>query len=83
MLTLVEGTFQDYYKKVWFLDERFFFRQLAGSVKSKKHIDGPIKTPKNPDHIGGYRLALAAFDGIETKFGICLPKFKSVTASQQ
>ena len=33
--------------------------------------------PKNPDHIGGYKLALATFEGIETKFGICLPKYKN------
>lgn len=34
--------------------------------------------PANPEHIGGYRLALAAFDGIETKFGLCLPKFQRI-----
>ena len=34
---------------------------------------------RNPDHIGGYRLALATFDGIETKFGLMLPKFKPAT----
>lgn len=32
---------------------------------------------RNPDHIGGYRLALATFDGLESKFGLCLPKFKT------
>jgi solute carrier family 25 aspartate/glutamate transporter 12/13 len=31
---------------------------------------------RNPDHIGGYRLAMATFDGIETKFGLMLPKFR-------
>jgi len=31
--------------------------------------------PMNPDHIGGYRLALATFQGIESQFGISLPKF--------
>ncbi|XP_013413713.1 calcium-binding mitochondrial carrier protein Aralar1 [Lingula anatina] len=30
--------------------------------------------PANPDHIGGYKLALATFSGIESKFGLCLPK---------
>lgn len=33
--------------------------------------------PANPDHIGGYRLATATFAGIENKFGLYLPKFKS------
>lgn len=30
----------------------------------------------NPDHIGGYQVALPILSGIETKFGLCLPKFK-------
>lgn len=29
----------------------------------------------HPDHIGGMRLAVASFAGIETRFGLCLPKF--------
>lgn len=32
----------------------------------------------NPDHLGGYSVALPIFSGIETKFGICLPKFNIV-----
>ena len=38
--------------------------------------------PVNPDislhvdHIGGLRLAVASFAGIETKFGLCLPVFQ-------
>lgn len=34
--------------------------------------------PLNPDHIGGYRLALATFQGIETKFGLRLPKYRNL-----
>ncbi|XP_011642139.1 calcium-binding mitochondrial carrier protein Aralar1 isoform X6 [Pogonomyrmex barbatus] len=30
----------------------------------------------NPDHIGGYQVALPIFTGIETKFGLCLPRFQ-------
>lgn len=37
--------------------------------------------PANPDHIGGYRLATATFAGIENKFGLYLPKFKSPSAA--
>jgi solute carrier family 25 aspartate/glutamate transporter 12/13 len=35
--------------------------------------------PLNPDHVGGYRLALSTFDGIERKFGLSFPKFAPVT----
>ncbi|NXF61821.1 CMC1 protein, partial [Ciccaba nigrolineata] len=40
--------------------------------------------PVNPEHIGGYRLATATFAGIENKFGLYLPKFRSpgVTSAQ-
>nr|XP_056713284.1 electrogenic aspartate/glutamate antiporter SLC25A13, mitochondrial [Euleptes europaea] len=31
----------------------------------------------NPDHVGGYKLAVATFAGIENKFGLYLPRFKS------
>lgn len=30
----------------------------------------------NPDHVGGYKLAVATFAGIENKFGLYLPLFK-------
>jgi len=32
----------------------------------------------NPDHIGGYALALPIMAGIESKFGLVFPKFKTV-----
>lgn len=28
-----------------------------------------------PDHVGGYRAAVPMIKGIESKFGLCLPKF--------
>lgn len=31
----------------------------------------------NPDHVGGYRAALPILHGIETKFGLSLPRFRS------
>nr|XP_022908290.1 calcium-binding mitochondrial carrier protein Aralar1 isoform X1 [Onthophagus taurus] len=37
---------------------------------------------RNPDHIGGYQVALPIFSGIETKFGICLPKFTAATITR-
>lgn len=51
-----------------------FFRRPEGSAL-KPSIEETL--PPNPDHIGGYRLALATFEGIETKFGLRLPKFRS------
>ena len=30
-----------------------------------------------PDHIGGFQVALPIFTGIESKFGLVLPKFKT------
>ncbi|KAM9487290.1 electrogenic aspartate/glutamate antiporter SLC25A12, mitochondrial-like [Clarias gariepinus] len=33
--------------------------------------------PVSADHIGGYRLAAATFAGVESKFGLHLPKFTS------
>ncbi|XP_017793979.1 PREDICTED: calcium-binding mitochondrial carrier protein Aralar1 isoform X2 [Habropoda laboriosa] len=36
----------------------------------------------NPDHIGGYQIALPIFTGIETKFGLCLPRFQAVSTGK-
>lgn len=37
----------------------------------------------NPDHIGGYQIALPIFTGIETKFGLCLPRFQVVDSGKR
>jgi len=29
----------------------------------------------NPDHVGGYQVALPILQGIESKFGLYLPKY--------
>lgn len=56
-----------------FLYIDFGGRQLSGTGITKR----PEETlPVNPDHIGGYKMALATFEGIESKFGICLPKYR-------
>ncbi|NXG57866.1 CMC1 protein, partial [Hemiprocne comata] len=61
--------------------QRWFYVDFGGVKPS-----GSEPTPKtrisdlppvNPDHIGGYRLATATFAGIENKFGLYLPKFRS------
>lgn len=33
----------------------------------------------NPDHIGGYQVAIPILKGIETKFGLCFPKYAAVS----
>ncbi|NXP43799.1 CMC1 protein, partial [Heliornis fulica] len=68
--------------------QRWFYVDFGGHKPS-----GSEPTPKprisdlppvNPEHIGGYRLATATFAGIENKFGLYLPKFRSpVPASAQ
>lgn len=58
-------------------------RKPSGSEPTPKSRIADLP-PANPDHIGGYRLATATFAGIENKFGLYLPKFKSpgVAAAQ-
>ncbi|XP_073982916.1 calcium-binding mitochondrial carrier protein aralar1 isoform X2 [Rhodnius prolixus] len=39
--------------------------------------------PTTPDHVGGYQAAIPILEGIETKFGLCLPKFRIASQPQQ
>jgi len=63
--------------------QRLFYVDFGG----KKPVGSQMKMtihdmiPQNADHIGGYKLALASFEGIETKFGISLPRYKSPSAT--
>uniref|UniRef100_A0A8B9L7M1 Solute carrier family 25 member 12 n=1 Tax=Astyanax mexicanus TaxID=7994 RepID=A0A8B9L7M1_ASTMX len=61
--------------------QRWFYVDFGGHRPS-----GTEPTPKSriselppvsPEHVGGYRLAAATFAGVESKFGLHLPKFKS------
>lgn len=36
---------------------------------------GGDKALANVDHVGGYSVSVPIFSGIESKFGLCLPKF--------
>jgi solute carrier family 25 aspartate/glutamate transporter 12/13 len=36
----------------------------------------------SPDHVGGYRAALPILHGIETKFGLSLPRFRSTITAE-
>lgn len=54
-------------------------RKPAGSEPTpKSRISLPAP---NPDHIGGFRLAVATFAGIESKFGLHLPRYTVPTAA--
>lgn len=55
-------------------------RKPAGSEPTpKSRISLPAP---NPDHIGGFRLAMATFAGIESKFGLHLPSYIVATAAE-
>uniref|UniRef100_A0A669E117 Solute carrier family 25 member 13 n=1 Tax=Oreochromis niloticus TaxID=8128 RepID=A0A669E117_ORENI len=63
--------------------QRWFYIDFGGQKPA-----GSEPTPKsrislpapNPDHIGGFRLAVATFAGIESKFGLHLPRYTVPTA---
>ncbi|XP_052265323.1 electrogenic aspartate/glutamate antiporter SLC25A13, mitochondrial-like isoform X2 [Dreissena polymorpha] len=50
-------------------------RRPEGSAAKPTHLQEQLS--RNPDHIGGFRMALATFDGMESKLGLCLPKFRN------
>jgi len=50
------------------------YRKPEGSTTGYSSED---YQPDNPDHIGGYKYVRPTFEGIETRFGLCFPKFRS------
>lgn len=66
--------------------QRMFYVDFGGSrptgsdVAKTKTIDYDVKKV-NVDHIGGYRAAIPMLNGIETKFGLSLPRFGSTIKS--
>nr|XP_009925532.1 PREDICTED: calcium-binding mitochondrial carrier protein Aralar1 isoform X2 [Haliaeetus albicilla] len=61
--------------------QRWFYVDFGGIKPSGSEPTSKTRIsdlpPVNPEHIGGYRLATATFAGIENKFGLYLPKFRS------
>lgn len=60
--------------------QRIFYVDFGGIRPSGSELKVPVggiteEKSKNPDHVGGYQVAGPIFTGIETKFGLCLPKF--------
>lgn len=54
----------------------FSYSRPIGS-QSGKVEPRAIQKPIPADHIGGYQLALPIFSGMESKFGLFLPKFRA------
>ncbi|KAF7998556.1 hypothetical protein HCN44_010964 [Aphidius gifuensis] len=68
--------------------QRLFVVDFGGSRPAGSDLKVPamgvadeIKST-NRDHIGGYEVALPILTGIETKFGLCLPRFQAAPRSQ-
>lgn len=64
--------------------QRTFYVDFGGSTPtgSVAHVPAgaaEMNKSDNPDHVGGYQVALPIFSGIETKFGLVLPKFQHAT----
>ncbi|KAG7263729.1 hypothetical protein CRUP_016226 [Coryphaenoides rupestris] len=59
----------------WFYVD-FGGHRPAGSDPTPKSRISELP-PIHAEHVGGYRLAAATFAGVENKFGLHLPKFKS------
>ncbi|XP_051160959.1 calcium-binding mitochondrial carrier protein Aralar1 isoform X3 [Leptopilina boulardi] len=66
--------------------QRLFVVDFGGSRPSGSELKVPSTgvadeiRSTNPDHIGGYEVALPIFTGIESKFGLCLPRFQSLSS---
>ncbi|XP_022645155.1 calcium-binding mitochondrial carrier protein Aralar1-like isoform X2 [Varroa jacobsoni] len=58
-------------QRLFYVD--FGGRRPTGSETSPAPMEKLMS--HNPDHIGGYKMGLATFRGVETKFGLFLPKF--------
>ncbi|XP_038964527.1 electrogenic aspartate/glutamate antiporter SLC25A13, mitochondrial isoform X1 [Rattus norvegicus] len=57
----------------WFYVDFGGVKPVGSELVPKSRITLPAP---NPDHVGGYKLAVATFAGIENKFGLYLPLFK-------
>ncbi|XP_075971317.1 calcium-binding mitochondrial carrier protein aralar1 isoform X1 [Anticarsia gemmatalis] len=66
--------------------QRLFYVDFGGTRPSgsELHVATPIEeTVKKPQHIGGYQVALPVLTGLETKFGISLPRWSTVKPQPQ
>ncbi|XP_056374915.1 electrogenic aspartate/glutamate antiporter SLC25A13, mitochondrial [Hyla sarda] len=66
--------------------QRWFYVDFGGvkPAGSDRVPKSRITLPApNPDHVGGYKLAVATFAGIESKFGLYLPRFQPSPATSK
>ncbi|XP_013779332.1 calcium-binding mitochondrial carrier protein Aralar1-like [Limulus polyphemus] len=60
--------------------QRFFYVDFGGRPPQGSEVTVPVqpseKRSEHPDHIGGYKLARAVFSGMESKFGLFLPRYR-------
>ncbi len=57
------------------------FSRPAGSEAEVVAGSADLNKSDNPDHVGGFQVAMPIFNGIETKFGLVLPKFTTGVAT--
>lgn len=68
--------------------QRVFYVDFGGTRPSGSEQYKPASLQsstirvENPDLIGGYRAALPILNGIETKFGLSLPRFRPTVTAQ-
>ncbi|XP_042874042.1 calcium-binding mitochondrial carrier protein Aralar1-like [Penaeus japonicus] len=59
--------------------QRLFYVDFGGSRPTGSEAQLPASAADlrstNPDHVGGYKVAVPIFRGIESKFGLFLPRF--------
>ena len=54
----------------------YIFSHPSGSESEVPAGSAAMSRSTNPDHVGGYQIAAPIFSGIESKFGLYLPKFQ-------
>lgn len=57
--------------------QRYLYVDFGGGVVKTDITPVNPEVSLHPDHIGGLRLAVASFSGVESKFGLMFPKFNT------
>ena len=70
--------------------QRLFYVDFGGTRPSGSDVPQPKNVGfisnnniMNNDHIGGYQAAIPMLSGIESKFGLSLPRFSTITLKHQ
>lgn len=67
---------------IYELLQRVLYVDFGGGITRTELTPRNPEISLHPDHIGGLRLAVSSFSGVETKFGLMLPKFNPLPPSQ-